>query len=180
MRGFDERAGALFSYCRSGEAGSRRSSASGDPIADQRGFVGAVAGFCGALLRSWAAIDRARDAAASDAVAGILLGALGTPADGAAGVRSAVPLVCRARHRRCGVGPLDLFEKPRPTFGWRDRSKVFECGSGAARGQAAVVERALLGRWHTDRSLGFDEELQAERPAGRRWSTRCRNASRRA
>src|SRR5947208_10454420 len=117
------RGGVVF-VCRSGEACSRRSSASGDPIADQRGFIGAVAGFCGALFRSWAAIDRARDAAAGDAFAGVLLGALGTPADGAAGVRSAVPLVCRAGHRRCGVGPLDLFEKPRPTFGWRDRSKV--------------------------------------------------------
>src|SRR5436190_23999908 len=83
MRGFDERGGVVL-VCRSGEAGSRRSSASGDPIADQRSFVGAVAGFCGALFRSWAAIDRARDAAASDAVAGVLLGALGTPADGSA------------------------------------------------------------------------------------------------
>src|SRR5947209_18049853 len=68
------RGGVVF-VCRSGEAGSRRSSASGDPIADQRGFVGAVAGFYGALFRSWAAIDRARDAAAGDAVAGVLLGA---------------------------------------------------------------------------------------------------------
>src|SRR5437868_14420869 len=180
MRGFDERAGALFSY-----VDLEKRVHADHPLRAIRSLTNAA---LSELSRDFAGLysGLGRPSIAPEMLlramlfAGVLLGALGTPADGAAGVRSAVPLVCRAGHRRCGVGPLDLLEKPRPTFGWRDRSKVFECGSGAARGQAAVVERALLGRWHTDRSLGFDEELQAERPAGRRWSTRCRNASRRA
>src|ERR1041385_8426192 len=180
MRGFDERAGALFSYVDLEERVH-----ADHPLRAIRSLTNAAlselsrdfAGLYSGLGRPSIAPEMLLR---GDAVAGVLLGALGTPADGAAGVRSAVPLVCRAGHRRCGEGPLDLFEKPRPTFGSRDRSEVFECGSGAARGQAAVVERSLLGRWHTDRSLGFDEELQAERPAGRRWSTRCGNASRRA
>ena len=39
----------------------------------------------------------------------------------------------------------------------------------AAAGEAAVVERSLLGRRHADRGVGVDEELQAaERVCGRR------------
>ena len=30
------------------------------------------------------------------------------------------------------------------------------------QGEEAALDRALLGRWHADRSLGVDEELQAE------------------
>src|SRR3954453_12470248 len=61
---------------------------------------------CGALFRAGPAIVRARDTAAGDAVAGLLLGSLGASADGAVGVRSAVPLVRRARYGRSGVGSL--------------------------------------------------------------------------
>jgi hypothetical protein len=39
--------------------------------------------------------------------------------------------------------------------------------SGPASNQAAAVERAFLGRWPADRSLGLDEELQTEGAAGR-------------
>ncbi len=40
--------------------------------------------------------------------------------------------------------------------------------AGPAAAQAAAVERALLGRWHADRGMGFDQELQAEGAADRR------------
>jgi len=49
---------------------------------------------------------------------------------------------------------------------WRDRGQVLDRGAGSAADQAAAVERAFLGGWHADRSLGLDEELQAEGAAG--------------
>src|SRR5690606_36258379 len=42
------------------------------------------------------------------------------------------------------------------------RREVPGSGSGPAQGQAASVERPLLGRRHADRGLGVDEERQAE------------------
>ena len=50
------------------------------------------------FIPAWVGRRSPRDAAAGDAVAGVLLGTLGTSADGAVGVRSAVPLVRRARY----------------------------------------------------------------------------------
>jgi hypothetical protein len=52
----------------------------------------------------------------------------------------------------------------------KNRDRLLE-GDIAAKFLAAVlaqpfVERSLLGRWHADRSLGLDEERQAE---GRLW-----------
>ena len=41
-------------------------------------------------------------------------------------------------------------------------AKFLAAVPGAAEGEAASVERALLGRRHADRGLGLDEELQAE------------------
>ena len=109
-------------------------------------------------------------------LAGVLLDPLGAAADGAAGVRPAVPLVRRARGRRCGLGPFDLLEEPRPAAGRRHRGEVPGRGAGAAAGEEAAVDRALLGRRHADRGLGVDEELQAEgrlgRAAGRRRAQR--------
>src|SRR4029078_2530311 len=52
-------------------------------------------------------------------------------------------------------------------------------GAGAAEGEEASVERSFLGRWHADRSLGLDEERQAERrlwrDAGARRRAQCRS-----
>src|SRR5882757_8703103 len=114
MRGSDERSGELFSYVDLEKRVRADQSATRHTSADGFGSGGAVGRFCGALFRAGSAIDRARDAAAGDAVAGLLLGSLGASADGAVGVRSAVPLVRRARYGRSGVGSLDLFEEPRP------------------------------------------------------------------
>ena len=46
-------------------------------------------------------------------------------------------------------------------------NKVHGQAAGAARGQAAAVGRALLGRRHADRGVGLDEERQAEGWVGR-------------
>jgi hypothetical protein len=42
-------------------------------------------------------------------------------------------------------------------------AKFLSACPGSASGEAPVVHRALLRRRHPDRSLGFDEELQAQR-----------------
>jgi len=46
-------------------------------------------------------------------------------------------------------------------------AKVPGRGAGPAAGEAAVVERALLGRRDLDRGVGFDQELQAQAGTGR-------------
>ena len=126
------------------------------------------------------ALDPAREAAAGDAVAGVLFDPLGAAVDGAAGVRPAVPLVRRARRRRCGLGPLDVLQEPRPAAGGRHRGQVPERGAGPAAGEAAAVARALLGRRHADRGLGVDEELPAEGRLGRAAGRRAAGATREA
>ena len=62
----------------------------------------------------------------------------------------------------------------------RYRGEVPGGGAGAAAGEAAAVERAFLGRRHADRSLGVDEELQAEGRLGRAAGGRQRDATREA
>ena len=99
MRGGDERTGELFSYVDL-EARVRRD----HPLRAIRAIVNealaALEGeFCGALCADRAAVDPAGEAAAGDAVAGVLFDPLGAAVDGAAGVRPAVPLVRRDRRR---------------------------------------------------------------------------------
>ena len=99
MRGGDDRSGELFSYVDL-EARVRAD----HPLRAIRAIVNAAlaalgAGVRRALCPDRPAVDRAGEAAAGDAAAGLLLDPLGAAADGAAGVRPAVPLVRRARHR---------------------------------------------------------------------------------
>ena len=46
---------------------------------------------------------------------------------------------CGNRRGRCGVGPFDLFQEPRPASGRRHRGEVPWRGAGAAPGEAAFV-----------------------------------------
>lgn len=94
MRGGDNRTGELFSYVDL-EARVRRN----HPLRAirERSAVGAGARVCRALFANWAAVDPAGEAAAGDAVAGVLFDPLGAASDGATGIRPAVPLVRRNR-----------------------------------------------------------------------------------
>src|SRR5690606_8168877 len=109
-----------------------------------------------------AVFDRAGAAFAGDAAAGDLFNPVGTPADGAAGLRSAVSLVCRAWRGRAGLGCLDLLEEPGPSARWRYRGEVPDDRLVAAAGQAAAVAGAFQRRWHPDRSLGQHQELPGQ------------------
>ena len=60
-----------------------------------------------------------------------------------------------------------FFQEPRAPVGRRHRSQAVERSSCAAASEAASEHRPFLGRRHADRSLGVDEELQAEGWHGR-------------
>ena len=66
-----------------------------------------------------------------------------------------------------GLAPDGVHPEPRPAAGGGRGARVPGGAAGADGGQAAAVERALLGRWHADRGLGVDEELPAEGRLGR-------------
>lgn len=54
--------------------------------------------FAALYFADWAAVDPAGEAAAGDAVAGVVFDPLGAASDGAAGIRPAVPVVRWNRH----------------------------------------------------------------------------------
>ena len=136
-------------------------------IAGQRGARRSGAGARGALFADRPTVDPARKSLAGDAVPGVLFDPLGAAADGAARLRSAVPLVRRPRCLEGGVGPLDVLQQPRPAAGGRHRGEVSRRCAAAAEGEDAAVERALLGRRYADRGLGVDKQLQAPGRGGR-------------
>ena len=153
---------------RSGERGSARIIRCGRSAAIVNGALAALSGGVrGALRPDGPTLDPAGEAAAGDAVAGVLFDPLGAAVDGAAGVRPAVPLVRGPGRGRRGVGSLDVLQEPRPAAGGRDRRQVPGRGAGAAAGEAPARTRALLGRRHADRGLGRHEELPAEGRLGR-------------
>ena len=99
MRGSDDRTGKLFSYVDL-EARVRTD----HPLRVIKSIVNEALSIIGAGVRFALFTDRAPfdpsgEAVAGDAVAGVLFDPLGATADGAAGVRSSVPLVRRARRR---------------------------------------------------------------------------------
>ena len=86
MRGGDKRTGELFSY-----VDLEKRVRSDHPLRAIRGLVNEALvalehEFSRALCADRAAVDTAGEAAASDAVAGVLFNPVGTAADGAAGV----------------------------------------------------------------------------------------------
>ena len=167
MRGGDERSGSLFSYVDLEARVGKDHPLADDPRHRERGTGGAVGRVLGALFADRPALDPAREAFASDAVAGVLFDPLGAAVDGAIGVRPPVPLVRRHRRRRRGLGPLDVFQEPRSPAGGRHRREALGRGAGAAAGEAAAQHGSLLGRRHAGRGLGVDEELSAEGRLGR-------------
>ena len=99
MRGGDERSGELFSY-----VDLEKRVRADHPLRAIRAIVNeALAALEREFAALYAPIGRPsippEKLLAGDAVAGVLLDPLGAAADGAAGVRSAVPLVRRDRRR---------------------------------------------------------------------------------
>ena len=54
----------------------------------------------------------------------------------------------------CGLGRVDLFEESRSAFGGRRCAGVPGHLAFASKGQAASVERSLLGGWNVAQVLG--------------------------
>ena len=175
MRGGDERRGELFSYVDL-EARVRRD----HPLRAIREMVNeALAALAGDFAALYSGIGRP-SIAPEKLLRAMLLQAFYS-------IRSERQLMERLEYdllfrwfvgpwrRRSGLGPFDVLEEPRPAAGGRHRGEVPGRGAGAAAGEAAAVERALLGRRHADRGVGVDEELQAE--GARRRSERRRAAA---
>src|SRR5262249_46259619 len=112
MRGGDEQTGELFSY-----VNLEKRVRSDHPLRAIRGLVNealvALEQEFAALYAPIGAVNPAGEAVASDALASLLFNSLGAAIDGAAGVRSAGPLVRGHRRRRRGVGSLSFFQEPR-------------------------------------------------------------------
>src|SRR5438046_221480 len=86
--------------------------------------------------------------------------------DGTDRLQSIVPLVRRPADGCGGLAPDGVHPQPRPVARGGRGTRVPGGIVGSAAGQGASVERTLLRRRHTDRSLGLDEELPAERRLG--------------
>jgi hypothetical protein len=159
-------------------AGSKGSSAARDPADCGRGAGGFVGGIRGAVRQVWAAVDPAGAIASRPAVTGLLYGSLGAPADGAARVQSAVPLVCRSVTGRRDLGRNRVHQKPRAPDRGGHRDQVHGRSAQPGTGEGAVVERSFLGRWDADRGVGQHEELPPQRRqrraagAGAQWRAR--------
>ena len=165
---------AVF-LCRPGGAGACEAPAAHDPGHRER-----RAGLAGwrvraALRGHGPPVGRTGAAAARLAAAGVLLGALRAPADGADRLQPAVPLVRGAGHRRCRVGPLDVLQEPRPAAGCRCCGEVPRGGAAPSQGQALPVGRSLLGRRHAGGGVGQPQELPRQgrqRRAAHAWPQR--------
>ena len=181
MRGSDERSGSLFSYVDL-EARVRRD----HPLRAIRELANAAltrldGGFRGALFDGWGGPRSRRSGCCGRCCCRRSIR-----------IRSERQLMERLEFDLLfrwfvGLGVDDavwdhstFLEEPRPAAGRRDRGQVPGRGAGAAEGQAAAVERALLGGRHADRGLGLDEELppqgrqDGDQPDGRA-ATRERN-----
>jgi hypothetical protein len=137
MRGEDERSGSFFGYFDLEVRVGKKSSFARNPRDRERSFGGAGGRVFGAVFADRAILDSSGKAIAGDAAASVLFDPLGAAVDGPAGVRPAVPLVRRHRHRRCCVGSFDVFDEPRSLIGGRHRRQAVECDFGPAARAAA-------------------------------------------
>src|ERR1700730_309004 len=106
-----EKRGAV-QLCELRGAGSIGSSVAADPHDCRRGAGGTVGRIREAVRQVRTALDCSGETTSRAAVAGVLFGALGAAADGAARLQSAVPLVCRAVAGRRGVGRHGVYQEP--------------------------------------------------------------------
>ena len=162
MRGSDERSGSLFSYV------DLEARVRGDhPLRTIREVANAA---LSELSRTFTALytDFGRPSIAPEKLLRAML------LQAFYGIRSerqlmerlefdlSVPLVCRSRRGRSGLGPLDVLQEPRPAAGGGDRREVPDIRAGATEGETVAVERSLLSGRHADRGLGIDQELPEE------------------
>ena len=114
-----------------------------------------------ALLLDGPALDPAGDAAQGDAVAGVLLGAFRVGTHGADPLQPARPAGSSGCRWTRALGDPTVFTHNREQA--RRQADVARQFSGGAddseSGEAASVERALLGGRHAGRGLGKHEEL---------------------
>src|SRR4028119_2360504 len=100
-----------------GRGGAEGPPAAGHPAAGERGTGPSLVRLRPALRTNGAGLDCSREAAAGAAAAGLLHGALGTAADGAADLQHAVPLVRRAVDGRASLGRDGVHQEPRTVAG---------------------------------------------------------------
>ena len=140
----DQRSGSLFSYVDLEAASWPKPSTARYRALVNESSYGAGERLFGAVFADRAAIDPARATAACAAAAGLLHDPFGAAVDGAARVRSAVPLVRRPRSRS-GVGSEC---SPRTATGcWRAISRQSSwTRSWRSRGSSGCVETSIS-RW---------------------------------
>lgn len=139
--------GELLSYIAL-EARVRRDRPAASGLHDcERGTVAVGARVCRALFAHRPAVDPAEEAAARDAVVGLLFDPLGAASDGAAGLRRAVPLVRRDLRRRGRLEPFGILE------GGRER--LLE-GDTAAKFLAAVLAQPKVKRLLSSDDFSLD------------------------
>jgi hypothetical protein len=109
------------------------------------GLAALEADFAATLCAVRPTIDPAREAAASDAVAGVLFDPLGAAFDGAAGIRSAIPLICRSS--------IDDPAWDQSTFS-KNRKRLLEADM-AARVLEAVQRHEQVRRFGNDGTLNI-------------------------
>src|SRR5437867_9603015 len=148
MRGEQRGSEGLFSYIRLEER-----IAADHPLRAIRALVNEVlSGLSGRFEELYSHTgrpsDRARIPAAGNAAAGVLHGTLGAAVDGTDRLQSSVPLVRRAVDRRSRVGRIGILEEPGPAARGRCGARFLVHSAVAAEGEAASVERSLLGRRH--------------------------------
>ena len=158
--------GALFSYVDLEARVPKSHPLRVDPRAGERGAGRSGGGVFGALRPIGPAVDPAGEAAAGDAAAGVLFDPLGAAADGAAGIRPAVPLVRRGSGSTIAVWDHSVFSK--------NRDRLLE-GDIAAKFLAAVLAQPRVKRLLSNDHFSVDGTLieawasmKSFKPKGRR------------
>ena len=100
------------------------------------------------------------------AASSVLRHPVGTPAHGAVGLQSLVPLVRWTFARRPDLEPDDLHEEPRSAADRRGICQVHQQTSEPSGGQAAVVGRAFFGGRNADRGVGLAQEFRPKDGSG--------------
>src|SRR5438046_5102102 len=149
MRGSDQRSGELFSYVDIEARLPMR-----HPLRAIRSIVNqGLASLDGEFDKLYA--DTGRDSIPPERLLrAALLDPFRAPADGAAQLQPALPLVRGAGGGRCRVGPLGVLQEPRPAAGGRRGGHAPGAGARTPAREAPDVGPTLLGHWPSDGGEG--------------------------